>query len=1345
MTAHHPLGELIGDSAVLAALRVQVQRLARVSDGGRLPPVLLLGETGTGKSMVAGLLHRTGRRSGGPFIDVNCAAIPETLLEAELFGFERGAFTDARASKPGLLEAAHRGTLLLDEIGQLPDGLQVKLLTAIESRRVRRLGSTRSQSVDVWVIAATSTDLAAAMRAGRFRPELYHRISTVVLQLPALRARDRDVLDIADHFLARAAAEHGVPVKRLTKDAQTALLAHPWPGNVRELRNVLERVTLLEDSPLVTAAMLRLGALTGAHPSAPPALRSFAALRAEERDELVAALDAARGNITQAAARLGIHRNTLRYRLAKHRLGPHDRPVADAVDPTATSDTLPPAPAPKIIRWEQRLVAVLGVSIAASVAGALEPSSAMTELVEIVTSFGARIEQFAPSELIAVFGIEPLEDAARRAVLAARAMIQGLLRSNDDTHGRFAVHVGSYLIARAGVVTGLEGAARRQATEIVNGLLNQAGPDEVVADAAAARFLESHFAIETVEGGVPGVTRILGRQRVLSPFVGRARDLETIGELMARVEAGEGQTVVLVGEPGIGKSRLVFELTHSRRIEGWLGLETGSPSHGTAARHRPLVELVRSYFQIGDADTPRVIQEKVTGRLLTLDRALEPTLPALFALLDLPVPDPKWQRLDPVQRRQRTFDALRRLLHSETRIRPLLVVFEDLHWIDAETQEFLDTLVDGLSTERLLLLASCRPEYPHSWGSRTNYTELHLDPLPPHSADELLDALVGRDVTLEPLKRLLTRTTGRNPFFIEESVRTLVETRALVGERGAYRLGGQVDAIKVPATVQAMLAARIDRLPATDTWVLEVASVIGTDVPLVLLLAVADMSESELRQRLARLQAAEFLYETRLASDIEYTFKHALTHEVAYAGVLPERRRELHARIVAAIETLCHDRLTEQVERLAHHSVRAALPAKAVTYLRGAGRKALERSANQEAAGWFEQALTALTQLPESRQTLELAVDIRFDLRIALGPLGEFERMLRRVREAEGLATELGDTWRVGRVLAAMCYGLYITGRPTEALTSGRSAQAIAEALADVSLQVVANLHFGLACLAVGDFRRAEDLHRRVLDLLAGDVAQERSILHAGVPAVMSRGALTSSFADRGNFHEGVAHGQEGLRLAESLDHPYSVADARWRLAHLHVVRGELLEAAHLLERGVAHAREWKLTFFSAIHAGFLGYVYALSGRMVEGLTLLEDALRATETIGYGNLEPRLLIYLGEAYLLADRLEDAREVAARALSFTRERGHRPFEAQTLFLMGEIGARRGSCEHARGDYDEALALADKLDMRPLVAHCHLGLGKLLRRESGLATAVTMYRQMGMTSWVQRAEQELSAVR
>ena len=246
------LPELVGESPGILAVRERIARLvARASDVRRLPPVLIQGETGTGKGLVARALHRAGPRSSGPFVDVNCAAIPETLLEAEMFGFERGAFTDARQAKRGLFQTAHRGTLFLDEIGLLPDGLQAKLLTVLEERTVRRLGGTHSEPVDVWIIAATNLDLQAATRAGRFREDLYHRLAVLTLTLPPLRERQRDILLLAEHFLARACADFGLPAKMLAADARAALVAYRWPGNVRELINTMERVVLLAELSLI--------------------------------------------------------------------------------------------------------------------------------------------------------------------------------------------------------------------------------------------------------------------------------------------------------------------------------------------------------------------------------------------------------------------------------------------------------------------------------------------------------------------------------------------------------------------------------------------------------------------------------------------------------------------------------------------------------------------------------------------------------------------------------------------------------------------------------------------------------------------------------------------------------------------------------------------------------------------------------------------------------------------------------------------------------------------------------------------------------------------------------------
>jgi predicted ATPase len=465
--------------------------------------------------------------------------------------------------------------------------------------------------------------------------------------------------------------------------------------------------------------------------------------------------------------------------------------------------------------------------------------------------------------------------------------------------------------------------------------------------------------------------------RCLTRIVGRETEMTVLAQV--RAGAGHGQLVAAVGEAGVGKSRLLYEFIHSHHAQGWLVLEAASVSYGKATPYFPVVELLKRYMHVEDGDEPRTIQAKATGHLLTLDEALQETIAALLALLEALPADSPFLTLDPPQRRQRTLAALKGVLLRESQVQPLLLVFEDLHWIDSETQALLDRLVESLPTAQLLLLVNYRPEYQHGWGNKTYYTQLRLDPLPPASADEVLQALLGDDPRLTPLKQLLIARTEGNPFFLEESVRTLVETSMLVGEQGAYRLVKPLDSLQVPATVQAVLAARIDRLSREDKHLLQCAAVVGTDVPLPLLQAIAELPEVPQHDGLGHLQAAEFLYETRLFPDHEYTFKHALTHEVAYGSLLQERRRGLHARLVDAIEALAGDRVTEQVERLAHH----ALHGEAYTL-----------------AGRIADAVSLLTQAVEQTIATEM---VRWQALYGL-PLGEAQVLAGRFEEAHALA-----------------------------------------------------------------------------------------------------------------------------------------------------------------------------------------------------------------------------------------------------------------------------------------------------------------------------------------------------
>src|SRR5574341_1291537 len=650
----------------------------------------------------------------------------------------------------------------------------------------------------------------------------------------------------------------------------------------------------------------------------------------------------------------------------------------------------------------------------------------LERMMEAVHRYEGTVNQVMGDGIMALFGA-PLanEDHAVRACYAALAMQGAIRRYTEEVrraHGievqiRVGLHSGEVVVRAIGSDLHMDYSAIGQTTHLAARMEQLAPPGSIRLTAEALRLAEGFVQVQPLGpipvkglaapvevfellGAAPTRTRLqAAAARGLTRFVGRQPELEALHQALAKAHAGHGQVVALVGEAGVGKSRTVWEFTHSHRTAGWLLLESGSASYGKATSYLPVIDLLKAYCQIESRDDPRKIREKVTGKLLTLDRALEPTLPAFLALLDVPVEDPQWQALDPPQRRQRTLDACKRLLLRESQVQPLLLVFEDLHWIDTETQALLDTLLESLPTARLLLVVNYRPEYQHGWGSKTYYTQLRLDPLPPESADALLQALLGTDAGLGPLKQLLIGRTQGNPFFLEESVRTQVETKVLVGERGAYRLAQALPSIQVPATVQAVLAARIDRLPPAEKTLLQTTAVIGKDVPVVLLEAIADQPEEALRRGLSNLQAAEFLYETSLFADLECTFKHALTHDVAYGSLLQERRRALHGRILEAIERLYPDRLAEQVERLAHHALRGEVWPKAVTYFRQAGAKAAARSALREAVACFEQALGALPHLTETRETLEQTVDLRIDLRRVLYPLGELGRGFDYLRE----------------------------------------------------------------------------------------------------------------------------------------------------------------------------------------------------------------------------------------------------------------------------------------------------------------------------------------------------------
>jgi len=716
------------------------------------------------------------------------------------------------------------------------------------------------------------------------------------------------------------------------------------------------------------------------------------------------------------------------------------------------------------------------------------------------------------------------------------------------------------------------------------------------------------------------------------------------------IRRGRGQLVAVVGEPGVGKSRLFYEFISSHHTHGWLTLESESVSYGKATTYLPLANLLRSYFKIESRDNVRAIQAKVKGNLLTLDEALTDTIPPVLWLLDALPEESPFLALDPDDRQRRTLSAVKAVLLRESQVQPLLIVFEDLHGIDSETQTFLDGLVESLPAAPILLAVNYRPEYRHAWGSKTYYRQLRIDALPPESADELLDSLLGEDATLPPVKQLLIARTEGNPLFLEESVRMLVEVGALTGSHGAYRLVKPPNTISVPPTVQAILAARIDRLEGEDKRLLQAAAVVGKDVPFVLLLDISDLDEDALRRALARLQATEFLYEARLFPELEYTFKHALTHEVAYQSLLQERRRALHARIVAALETQYGARLAEHIERLADHAFHGQIWDKAIDYLRQAAVKAAARSAHGEAAVRLQHALQAVDQLPKTATTLKTESDILVILGPALMAKGFYSQAVENVyRRGHELWAQLGEDSPFP-VVWGLWHSVIMRGELERAreLAEQLHVVALREGKADLLLQAHHSMWATLSQL--------------------GELTAVKSHVDTGLGIYNSSQHHTHTFS-YGNHDPGICGRTHWGRALWLLGYPDQAL--RW------------MEEASDLARDLRHA------FTTAQLLGIVGMVRQLRGEFDAAKAAAKDSLQLATEHDFRELGAFASAVLGSLMLEPGEREEAVARVKAGHDALRGFGMTGRSLYVRVLLADAYRRVGWTKQALGVVDETL--------------------------------------------------------
>jgi tetratricopeptide (TPR) repeat protein len=870
-------------------------------------------------------------------------------------------------------------------------------------------------------------------------------------------------------------------------------------------------------------------------------------------------------------------------------------------------------------------------------------------------------------------------------------------------------------------------------------------------------------------GATTARTRVqAGAARGLTPLVGRNAEIEIFNKLVERASAGRGQILAMIGEPGVGKSRLVHEFTRHRLPAGWLVLEAMSVSYGKATPYFPVIEMLRRYFGIGPGESSEDIQSRLMTHVLELDTGLKDVIPPILSLLgalsDQKTVDREWltklpeirelirrfNSMDPQQRRRHTLDALKRVCIRESQRQNLLLVFEDLHWIDHETQAFLDIMVDSIPMAHVMLLVNYRPEYDHEWSDKSYYTQIRVEPLQTRGAEELLTNLLGHNPDLAPLKQQLIKRTEGNPFFVEESIRSLVETGILTGEKGSYRPALKIDNLTIPSTVQNVVADRIDRLPPAEKHLLQTAAGIGVVIPLDLLQAVSELPDSELFRQLTHLTSAEFLYESSLFPILEYTFKHALTNEIAYGALLRDRKILLHARIVTALEHIRRDHLSDHIESISHHAYHGELWEKAVAYSWDSGVRAAQRSANQEAHTFFETGLRALEHLPQSRLTLQKAIDFRLALRTPLYYLNEFAELHQHLLEAESIAQRISDDQRLGRAFNFLSGYYGLMGEHNRSIEFGKRALDINRH--DSELNIVTHYYLGLAYHHVGLFDESIASLRRAVSMTEGGRFQYERFGTAFVLSVVCRNWLAQGFAQLGRFKDAQALVEDALLLANQSGHASSLANAHVASGFINLLQGNIDRAINALEVSLDLCMSNNIQVLMPHINSSLGYCYALAGHIEKAGPLLDKADEQSKVTGRRAGWALRLTWLGHSSLLRRQITMAQDQAQRAIDLAREAGERAFEAWAWKLMGDVNQEIAvNRTEALDHYATSLSLATELKMLVLKAHIDLSLGRFSSRENAAAEAFTKiseslkcYREMDMPFWLAAAEQELRVV-
>jgi adenylate cyclase len=854
-----------------------------------------------------------------------------------------------------------------------------------------------------------------------------------------------------------------------------------------------------------------------------------------------------------------------------------------------------------------------------------------------------------------------------------------------------------------------------------------------------------------LRGVGPMRTRLdVSRARGFSSFVGRDAEMAELESALEAAMGGNGQVVGVVADAGTGKSRLCYEFVERCRARGIRVDQAHCPAHGKTVPYLPLLEILRSIFDIGERDSDYEVRRKIAGELILLDERLQELMPLVFDFLAVPDPERPAPSLSPEARQKQLFAFVRALLEARGRRRPTLELVDDLHWIDPGSDAFLAQAVESVRGQRVMLLVNFRPEYQADWMGKSYYRQLPLVPLGREMVGELLRNLLGEDPSVSALPDRVFERTGGNPFFVEEVVQSLIESGSLAGEKGAYRLVAPVEALEIPTSVQTVLAARVDRLPEREKQLLQTAAVIGKEFSEAVLDRVSPLTPAEQPESIAELVRAEFLYEKTLYPEVEYAFKHPLTQDVAYQSQLSERRQTTHAAVARALEQEGTDRLDERAALIAHHWAEAGEGLEAARWYRRAAEWMGVRGI-AEAFDLWRRLGSVLEGVPDSRERSELRLAgllqiLNLGFRVGLAT----DDAASAFTEARALATDIGDAWPLAVAFNTYSVLLAFEGRLTESLEHCEEASRWADRTDDVGLKLLARMDSAHTLMQLGHLEQAMEVCESVAT--PDDLGVGRSI-RGFSPYLLLICQQSTCFSLTGKLSEARRNFERCLELAREQGEVELPGWIRYMLADCSCFAGDL-DAALRHARSSLENAEQTGSGAGAVHSyRSLGNVHVARGAWEEAVRALEEGLRITQATGAAQIEqPLIHALLADAYLGSGDAERALAAASEAIELSRRLGTRWKEIPAHLSRARVLRTRGT-HNVQEDATNALGAADAL-VRDTGARVYLPflceqraalaaqLGDESRREQCLREAHRLFIEMSATGNAERLAREQS---